>query len=635
MELIKAIILRIYYGLRRGARTVKLFVIRSIRTVKYFCIRKIRAIGRFCVRGKRTIERFLARKKRELYFFIRKIRVVGRFFIREGRKIERFFIRRKRELVRFFYRLKKAGLKGVKENLRIYRRNFLYKVLSDKKFFDCIKEQLDQIPESNGGRFYQPYYCKIAIVADEFLYNSYQGIADFIYVTPDNYKEIRDQVDFLLVVSAWRGLNNEWRQMGTIGSEANLHLHEMISYYKEGGKQIVFYSKEDPPNYNHFLPIAKRCDVIFTSAYEMMKEYKKDCGIEEVYTMRFGINPLYHNPIGSRKFPKREEVIFSGSWVKKYPDRIKSLGIIFDGVLASGQKLKIIDRNYSLNSEGFFFPEKYYRYISPAIEHEYLQKAHKLFNWAININSVTDSKTMFANRVYELQAIGNLMLSNRSVGVEEQFKEIVVVQDKDDVKRALTGYTAEEIYEHQMAGVRRVMTGETTFDRVGEMLEKLGIMTGQPGRKVLVLAESVTEILMKQFDEQTYSEKEFLALEQLTDEKWSTADIVTVWNEQCTYGKYYLEDMVNGFKYTACDYICKDAYIIDGRLETGTEHDYVEKIRSIYAAVFWRESISREELREAIEKKCLEKKNGYSIDHFNFELRGWEGVNGNVTESER
>jgi len=112
---------------------------------------------------------------------------------------------------------------------------------------------IDQIPESNGGRFYQPYHYKIAIVADEFLYNSYQGIADFVYVTPDSYKEIRDQVDFLLVVSAWRGLNNEWRQMGTVGSEANLHLHEMISYYKEGRKQIVFYSKEDPPNYHHFL----------------------------------------------------------------------------------------------------------------------------------------------------------------------------------------------------------------------------------------------------------------------------------------------------------------------------------------------------------------------------------------------
>ena len=46
---------------------------------------------------------------------------------------------------------------------------------------------------------------------------------------------------------------------------------------------------------------------------------------------------------------------------------------------------------------------------------------HRLFRWAINVNSVKYSETMFANRVYELQAMGNLLLTNYSMGVNNKF----------------------------------------------------------------------------------------------------------------------------------------------------------------------------------------------------------------------
>lgn len=553
---------------------------------------------------------------------MQKLRSVERFFIRNARRIGRWFIRCKRKLSRFLIRVKRTGGKNIKEQLSVWKRNLFYWLFSDRDFYESIKNQLQLIPESNGCRFYQPYPYKIAIIADEFLYDSFCGISDFIYITPENYKEVRDRADFLLVVSAWRGLNNEWRQMGTVGSPANLILHETISYYKEGGKKVVFYSKEDPPNYQHFLPIAQRCDVIFTSAVEKVDCYRKDCGNEEVYSLKFGINPTYHNPIGIRKFPKRNEIIFSGSWVKKYPDRIRSLAAIFDGVISSGKKLKIIDRNYNLNSPGFFFPARYDRYISPAISHDDLQKAHKLFDWAININSVTNSHTMFANRVYELQAAGNLMLSNESLGVEEQFPEVMIVRSEEDVKKILSCYNEDEVYLHQMAGVRRVMTGETTFDRVGELLGRLGYDTFQPSRKIVVIIRSESDSLKQQFSQQTYPFRELCLWQDVSEQNWPSDAMVTIWDERYTYGKYYLEDMINGFKYTNSDYICKDSWFIHGTLSEGTEHDYVNFIRNIFAAVFWNNCISYSELFHALEKGELEKNNGYSIDHFNLVQEG-------------
>ena len=548
---------------------------------------------------------------------IRNTRSLLRFFIRNARRIGRWFIRCKRKISRFFIRVKRTKGKNILEQLSVLKRNLGYRLFTDKNFYASIQDQIRQIPESNGCRYYQPYPYKIAIIADEFLYASFCGIADFVYITPENYREFRDQVDFLLVVSAWRGLHNEWRQMGTVGSPANLVLHEAISYYKEGRKKVVFYSKEDPPNYQHFLPIAQRCDVIFTSAAEKISCYKKDCGNEKVYSLKFGINPAYHNPVGIRKFPKRKEVIFSGSWVKKYPDRIRSLATIFDGVIASGRGLKIIDRNYNLNSPGFFFPAKYDRYISPSINHDDLQKAHKLFDWAININSVTGSHTMFANRVYELQAAGNLMLSNESLGVEEQFNEVIIVHDRQDVVKALTSYDEEDVYLHQMACVRRVMTGETTFDRVGELLYHLGYDISQPSRKVIVILRSESEALRQQFSQQTYPFKELRLWQDMSEQNWPSDAMVTVWDSRYQYGEHYLEDMINGFKYTDCDYICKDAWYFRNTLSEGIEHDYVHSVRNIYAAVFWNHCISYSELCMALEKGSMKKENGYSIDHFN------------------
>ena len=52
---------------------------------------------------------------------------------------------------------------------------------------------------------------------------------------------------------------------------------------------------------------------------------------------------------------------------------------------------------------------------------------------------------MFANRIYELQAAGNLILSNESLGVREQFKEVQIVENKEDVIAALNAFDDEEV----------------------------------------------------------------------------------------------------------------------------------------------------------------------------------------------
>ncbi len=302
-------------------------------------------------------------------------------------------------------------------------------------YFAGIEEQLKQIPDSNGSKVFQKRDINVGIISDEFLYQSYKDVANFIYLTNANYKEHAKELDLLFIVTTWKGLNKEWRGLANPFSARRKELFEMIAFFKKLGKKVVFYSKEDPVNYEKFVDIATQCDYIFTTAIEKVEDYKRECNNENVFVLEFGVNPLYHHPIGMKKYPKRKEVFFAGSWLAKYPERQTDTQIMFDGIIEGNRDLLIVDRNYSINHPDYFFPERYLKYIAPSIPHEYIQKIHKLYDWGINLNSVKYSETMFANRVYELQALGNIILTNYNVGINNKFPNVFMIHEKKEAGR--------------------------------------------------------------------------------------------------------------------------------------------------------------------------------------------------------
>ena len=491
-------------------------------------------------------------------------------------------------------------------------------VTGDEGYFDRIKERLSKIPESNGGRYYRPVSQKIGLICDPFYYDSVYAAADFVYISPDNWETAVKDIQILLVVSTWTGLHNEeWRGLSTEGSIKRNLLYQIIDHCRDNGIVTVFYSKEDPPHYKDYLGTAKKCEYIFTTAEEVIPNYKRDCGHDRVFSLRFGINPQYHNPVGIRSDKKEDAVIFSGSWMNEQPERCKDLASIFDGILASGKKLKVIDRMYKLHEdERYRLPDKYFRYASPSIGHDDLQKVHKLYNWAVNINTVKHSQTMFANRVYELQASGNLLLSNYSVGVNSLLPTVFMVHNSEDVGRIMNSFTPEEVYERQISGVRKVMTGETCYDRVAEMLQKIGVETEPQKRTVLVVAETLDQRTKEMFAHQSYPAKTLVSADDLCDELMAQYDIVAFFGANRKYGTFYLEDMVNGFKYTDCDYITKAGFVKNGTLHKGPEHTYVQEMGSKYRTVFWSKSFCAEQLQALSDNAKLP--NGYSVDHFNY-----------------
>lgn len=485
---------------------------------------------------------------------------------------------------------------------------------------DDYIDRLARVADSNGCRYYRKLPHRIGLISDGFFYESISAAADFVYITPDNWEqELGNGLDAMLFVTAWRGLHEEWRGLGAVKDMEKTPMRmlalKILDQCKEKKIPTVFYSKEDPPNYEVFIEYAKHCDYIRTTARECIPRYVKECGNGHVQAVCFGINPVFHNPIGFRSVEKEKVVLFSGSWMLTYPDRCRELAVIFDGILDSNYGLHIIDRNYPSNVR-LCFPEKYFDFSSPALPHDLLQKVHKLFDWAVNINSVKGSQTMFANRAYELQANGVLLLSNLSVGVNEKLPNVYIVQESSEAVRILDSMSPEERYERQIAGIRSVMTGETCFDRIEQLLAPLNLDTHQPERCVLVLAETLTDAVRESFECQSYPQKVLREAASVSAEELTQFDMVAWFDARAEYGIYYLEDMVNGFKYTACDYITKDAWYEGEQLHEGTEHDYVNQMSSKFRTVFWSEAFPAEFLLSVSGEQTIA--NGYSIDHFNY-----------------
>ena len=482
-------------------------------------------------------------------------------------------------------------------------------------FLEEIMPELENIKTSNGCKFYEKVDINIAIVCDQFLFDAYKNAAHFLYLTPENWEEKFNKADLLLVASTWHGLNSEWQYLTNSNSNNSRILNDIIEAFNNANKKTIFYSKEDPVSFNEFLHIAQKCKYIFTSDSDCIEKYRiycKDC--VNVESLTFCIDPIYHNPINMKN--DKENVIFSGSWMERFPERCMDQVLIFDGVIESKKDFTIVDRNYHLQNPRYVFPQKYHNYIVPNIAHDTLQKVHKLYSWAINLNSIKESNTMFANRAYELQAEGNLIISNYSVGMFNLLPYIFVAHSSRDVELILQSFSLEEIYERKIFGVRYVMSGNTCFDRLEFILRNIDIKNTIKNRSVCIVADIITDNVKKMFKQQTYKNKTLISIDEYNEKIHEKYDIIAFFRHDMEYEMFYIEDMVNAFKYTNCRYITKDAYYSGAILHKGKEHEYVSNMENKYKTIFWADEFKANFLKGLNEPTALN--NGYSIDRFNY-----------------
>lgn len=510
-------------------------------------------------------------------------------------------------------------------NINEYSPNYLFKQDSDPFYYlkvkdlkrdqalNKFKDVVDSIPNSNGSRVFKRLDLHVGIIADEFLYNSFKDVANIDYISRHDRFDYKDY-DFVIFATTWRGIDQSWVGSSSANGPIRRQMIDLAKEYNSRGIPTVFYSKEDPVNYNLFKSLAKHCQYIFTSAEEMVRLYKKYTDNENVGVLQFGVNPLIHNPVGTRteiSDEYRDEVLFAGSWLTKYPVRMTETSRLFKSIIKENVPLTIIDRNLELQDPRYQFPEEFIPHLTPPVNHEFLMKLHKIFRWSINMNSVKYSDTMFANRVYELQAFGNILLSNYNTGINNQFPNVRMINAPDDFK--VIHHTNEaDLKELQAKSIRTVMKEHTTFHRLMQIANTIGISLNSIKSNVLVVLED--ESLEGDFNRQLFNNKKSILLDDLNMEVVKQYDFITFFGKDYSYEEYYLDELYSAFKYTDVNFVSK--------LNDRQPHNYVQYSKEKFKTMYDTTVIDSLEDIENIE-------NGYNLDDQEIILRE---VNNSIDE---
>lgn len=349
---------------------------------------------------------------------------------------------------------------------------------------------------------------KVACVMDEFTFGSYRYECDLMPLTPANWKaEIEGfGPELLFIESAWRGKDDLWgSKVGHNGQE----LQDILAWCRQNKVPTVFWNKEDPVHFETFLTTAKQFDHVFTTDIDCIHRYKGALGHDRVYLLPFACQPALHNPI--ELYERKDAFCFAGAYYARYPERTRDLGN-FVCELPKFRPLEIFDRNFGKNDVNYQFPEEYQPYIVGTLPFEKIDTAYKGYRYAINLNSIKQSQSMFARRVFELLGCNTLTVSNFSRGVRLLFGDLVVTTDNGEEMLRRLQLLAEDPLNSdklRLAALRKVMQEHTYTQRLEYVMSKVtGTAKAQRLPEIVVIGEAQDrqqfDMLRAHLDRQTY-----------------------------------------------------------------------------------------------------------------------------------
>jgi glycosyltransferase involved in cell wall biosynthesis len=346
----------------------------------------------------------------------------------------------------------------------------------------------------------------VAAVTDEFSWRAWQYEAELYTFTPKTWREALEarKPDLLLIESAWSGLNDSWyfqiRDLGQRGEVIKYYaIPDVVAWCRQRGVPTVFYNKEDPPNFDVFIEAAKQFDYVFTSDANCIPDYRKHVGHDRVFALPFAAQPRIHNPImtGSRT----GSVCFAGTWynhrhLARHEDAHKILrpALDFD--------LHIFDRMAHSGNPNYRWPDEYLTAVRGALPYSQMLAAYKRYKVFLNINSVKNSPTMFARRVFELLACGTPVISSYSEGIEQLLGPDVVLMSDDEktTRELLERVLSDDEYRERLAlsGQRKVFGEHTYMHRLSCLLRSIGLkgeFDARPGITCICPVEDADDIV--------------------------------------------------------------------------------------------------------------------------------------------
>ncbi|MCI1930357.1 MAG: glycosyltransferase [Clostridia bacterium] len=490
---------------------------------------------------------------------------------------------------------------------------------------------------------------RVACVMDTFTEESYSPECKLMQVTPKDWKNEIDEFKphLLFIESAWQGKDKLWYRKIANGSK---EYFEMTSYCQEKNIPIVFWNKEDPVYTDTFMMAAKMADYVFTTDIDCIKKYKQNLHHDNVFLLHFAAQPKIHNPI--EKYNRKNKYCFAGAYYHRYVNRCR----VFDDFakfFINTKGFDIYDRNYKNALPEHAFPKIYDKYILGNLKSTEIDIAYKGYDFGINMNSIDQSQTMFARRVFEMLASNTVTIGNYSRGVKNYFGDLTIsTNDAETLKQCIDKWCNDEesMRKYRLLGLRKVLSENLYEDRLSYIVERVfdkNIKRKLPEVTVLSYVENSDEAenVLYAFKNQKYVNKklilitdmdglscpenaEIISTENANGTKLNTDSWVTVFDPQNHYGKNYLMDIMLTNRYADFEGIGKYDYykndndnisIID-RSHTYKSVNELKTDRSVFKTTLFLNFT----LQKIINTKSIKNENFFCVDEFNF----CEGLNG-------
>lgn len=325
---------------------------------------------------------------------------------------------------------------------------------------------------------------KIGLIADNLTASSIGGELFFLNISLFNYKFFLKYLkpDFLFVESVWQGKWNSWRyKVASYPNEkkrSNNDLRKVVDFARSLGIPCIFWNKEDGVHFDRFIDSASLFDYIFTVDENCVSRYKKVLGEDaKVDVLPFPVQPKMHYPIDDfQSIEKR--ACFVGSYSHHIHDeRRKWQDMMFQAAKPYG--LTVYDRNSDRKSKNYRYPALPWIDVRKSVSNKATADIYRKYLVQFNVNTVTDSPTMYSRRLVEALACGSIVVTNPAVSVDKMFAEYCEVvhsrEECDDVlERIFKGGGKREL-ERARAGADYVLREHTWEKRLQQIADTIGL----------------------------------------------------------------------------------------------------------------------------------------------------------------
>lgn len=329
---------------------------------------------------------------------------------------------------------------------------------------------------------------KVAVLTDGFTTDCLAAECQIRCLTRQNFRTVFQQwrPDLVFVESAFHGFQGNWRyelakQPLWLRWTKPTAIFELLACARDCHIPTVFWNKDDGAFFDAFIDVAKAFDYVFTTDENCLESYRKRLPESvPVHVLMMPYQPKFHFFDGFHF--QHHALCFTGSYYRKIlSTRRAFMDMAFAACARAALPVHVFDRNHGRFSHRFEFryPQQAMMTVHPSVSHQQTAALYKQFAFSLNVNSVTDSATMYSRRLLEILACGGVVVTNPGRAVARHFQDFChVVHSPEEAENLFTrfrgGPTAEDL-ARAAAGAQYVRQHHTWAQRLEQVCAVVGI----------------------------------------------------------------------------------------------------------------------------------------------------------------